>query len=171
MNVVIHQGGRQMGPARRYGLNITAQIWFTAWRYHNRQLPSGLGQPGWLGHRDLCPIQWGDPCDCALPPRTTPCVCRYYRTRWVLPIPFLELPQGSIIDVLPLRGLSLFLINPRCVHHGDPARTPTPPACTCPGLGIHPDCRRHNYDPTEDGPRPIHDHPHNPYDLDEDERR
>ena len=21
--------------------------------------------PGeWLGHRDLCPIQWGEPCDC-----------------------------------------------------------------------------------------------------------
>ena len=18
----------------------------------------------WLGHRDLCPIQWGEPCDC-----------------------------------------------------------------------------------------------------------
>lgn len=153
MNVVIHQGGRKMGPARRYGLHITAQIWFTAWRYHNRQLPSGLGQPGWLGHRDLCPIQWGDPCDCALPPRTTPCVCRY--------IP----PRGSLIP-----NGSRFRINPRCVHHGDPARTPTPPACTCPGLGTHPDCRRHNTTPNEDGPDPIHDHPHNPYDLDEDER-
>ena len=23
----------------------------------------------WLGHRDLCPIQWGEDCDCELPAR------------------------------------------------------------------------------------------------------
>lgn len=24
----------------------------------------GVKPAGWLGHRDLCPIQWGQPCDC-----------------------------------------------------------------------------------------------------------
>lgn len=135
----------------------------------DRQLPSGLSQPGWLGHRDLCPIQWGDPCDCALPPRTTPCVCRYWTEAYDLRVSTSD-PAVAHEYVWPPATRSGFTINPRCVHHGDPARTPTPPACTCPGPGTHPDCRRHNYDPTEDGPQPIHDHPHNPYDLDEDER-
>ena len=30
----------------------------------------------WLGHRDLCPIQWGEPCDCDDPP-LEPATCTY----------------------------------------------------------------------------------------------
>ena len=29
----------------------------------------------WLGHRDLCPIQWGEPCDCEEAPNPEPATC------------------------------------------------------------------------------------------------
>ena len=28
-----------------------------------REREATVSEP-WLGHRDLCPIQWGEPCDC-----------------------------------------------------------------------------------------------------------
>ena len=29
-----------------------------------RDIPAAAPSSEWLGHRDLCPLQWGEPCDC-----------------------------------------------------------------------------------------------------------
>lgn len=152
--------------------------------FKGRELTRGVFHPpSWSGHRDACPTQWGGPCDCDLPPRTTPCTCRYRVVAVpltgvvVMPDP-ITLELGTVPHVpgvshlLDLHGVataSVFVINPRCHHHGDRARTYRRP-CTCPGLTHNPDCRRHNYNPAEDEPRHHHDDIHNPNDLDEDER-
>lgn len=123
--------------------------------FKGRELTRGVFHPpSWSGHRDACPTQWGGPCDCDLPPRTTPCTCHY---------------RPGAVSQWPGQYGSAFRINPRCHHHGDRARTYRRP-CTCPGLTHNPDCRRHNYNPAEDEPRHHHNDIHNPNDLDEDER-
>lgn len=165
------RGGRRMGAARRYGLYVAARIWYTAWNNRNRQILPAQRTGHWAGHRDLCPIQWGDPCDCDLPPRTTPCTCHYWTEAYDLRVSISD-PVAAHQYVWPPAVCSGFTINPRCHHHGDQAqaRTPHQRPCYCIVFGPHPDCPRHNYDPTEDEPDPAHDNPPNPYDLDEDER-
>lgn len=176
------------------------ELWAAAWAHDGivdalmygewpccRELPPGRTRPpSWLGHRDLCPSQWGDPCDCDQPRRTTPCVCRY-DVREVFSATADVDEAGNYQPKLhPPRRESRFTINPRCVHHGQAAYGPFGGQrisaiwvdeatayvrpCSCGGLSINPDCRRHNYDPTEDGPDPRHDEPPNPYDLEDDER-
>lgn len=125
------------------------------------QLPPGrVRPPSWLGHRDLCPTQWAQPCDCDLPPRTTPCTCRY--VRWPRDWPY----EDEI-------GATGFTINPRCHHHGDRART-----VRLTGTSIQ--VTREYFEASKPDllsqmaagitPQPDHNDTHNPYDLDEDER-
>jgi hypothetical protein len=115
-------------------------IWTEGWA--RPQLTRGVFHPpSWSGHRDACPTQWGGACDCDLPPRTTPCTCRYWTEAYNLRVSISD-PAVAHQYVWPLVDYSGFTINPRCHHHGDRARTP----------------------------QPAYNDTHNPYDLDEDER-
>lgn len=84
------------------------------WKGH--QLTVGERPAGWLGHRDLCPSQWGEPCDCADPLPAVPCVCRYYRA--VSGFSHIQTEGGNLFPMYGLDGISWFAINPRCHHHG-----------------------------------------------------
>lgn len=129
--------------AARMHYGIVDALWYGEWPCC-RELPPGRTRPpSWLGHRDACPTQWHEPCDCDLPPRTTPCTCHYHVGKVFSAYATVN-AEGHYRPVLREPHLeSRFEINPRCHHHGDRARTP----------------------------QPAHDDTHNPYDLDTDERR
>lgn len=119
---------------------IVDALWYGEWPCCRELPPGPTRPPSWLGHRDACPTQWHEPCDCDLPPRTTPCTCRYAVARSAYS--HIQNWEGSVLSMEGLEVISWFTINSRCHHHGDRARTP----------------------------QPAHNDTHNPYDLDTDER-
>lgn len=98
--MIIYQGGRKMGPARRYGLHVAGQIWYEAWRVRNRQLT-----------RHAYP---GQPATRTRPP-TKPCTC-WYETKDI------RTSRGMYQPLRLVHGTG-FTIEPTCPHHGDVARS------------------------------------------------
>lgn len=154
--------------------------WGSYWgHWKGHQLTVGERPAGWLGHRDLCPSQWGEPCDCADPLPAVPCLCWYWTEAYGLRVSIRDPQQRHTYDDMPAECTG-FQINPQCRHHGERARhvvatfkgiqitremlDDAPPslyaqiiADQAPGYGFS-------------HPNPRHDDVHNPYDLDHHER-
>lgn len=147
--------------------------------FRGRELATGEPVAGWLGHRDLCPSQWGERCDCADPLPAVPCLCWYWTEAYGLRVSIRDPQQRHTYDDMPAECTG-FQINPQCRHHGERARhvvatfkgvqvtremlDAAPPslyaqiiADQAPGYGFR-------------YPEPRHDDVHNPYDLDNHER-
>ena len=106
MSVLVHRGGRKMGPARRYGLHVAGQLWYAAWRNRNRQL-TRHAYPGQSSTRAQ-----------HVPP---PCLCWYWTEAHGLRI------TGGVgsytFDSQANVYATGFQINPACRHHGHIANT------------------------------------------------